>query len=407
MQREKAEATSRLKAMAAEWQSRLDAATEAAVKESQRLEASHAVFVARLQEDVDQLRKQRGAAAEGQGKEAAALAERLSGLEREKTKVTGERDELEGRLSQMEKNHREALRLFEERTAAARGENALEATSLKATIVEWQSRFDAATKAATQESHRLETRQGTEVKRLQEALTQVREKAEAAARDHAREAATLAERLSVFERDTARVSGERAGVEARLSQAEESHREAMRLAEARLAEADARLRSAEARLAATAESWKAASEGAGQASESLRAALEARALESGAHFKAVDAWEAHRAALEQRIAELESAGVESSALQPRSQRPGAASSREAEEGGPPEFDESREDGGMGFLPNDLANDGSGVNPDATGKQARPSFVRWEYERVFQAAPEVEKSAVQSWVQDVARRIRRR
>lgn len=293
------------------------------------------------------------------------MMERLSGLESEKTRAIESRDELERRLSQMEKDHGEALRLFEERTAAVRGESALEAAGLRATIVEWQSRFDGATKAATRESQRLETRHGTEVKGLQEALTQFREKAEAAARDHATEAAILAERLSMFERETARVSGERAGIETRLRQVEESHREAMQLAEARLAEADARLRSAEARLTAATESVKVASDGASQASESLGAALEARVLESGAHSKAVDAWEAHRAGLEQRIAELERAASEPVSVQPRSSH--ETISRPAEEG-PPE---------------------------------------WDFELAFKGAPEAEKNTLQDWVQGVARRVRRR
>ncbi len=321
LQLEKIEEAARLNAAVAEWRSRFDATAKTAAKEWQRLEASHAALVARLQEDVDQLKMQGEAAAEGHGKEAAAMMERLSGLESEKNKAIERCYELERRLSQMEKE-------------------------------------------ATRESQRLETRHGTEVKGLQEALTLSREKAEAAARDHAREAAMLAERLSMFERETARVSGERAGIETRLRQIEEGHREAMQLAEARLAEADARLGSAEARLAAAAESAKVASKGATQASESLSAALEARVLESGAHSKAVDAWEAHRAVLEQRIAELESAGSEPVFLQPMS-RDEASSA--PPDGGPPE---------------------------------------WDFERVFKRAPEDDKNTLQDWVRGIARRVRR-
>jgi chromosome segregation ATPase len=344
----------------------------------------------------------------------------------------------------------QARRVGDERAAAGESERAEQARLLKATVETWQGKLDAAAKAYAEETQAREARHtaalGTLVEAVQRERTatraaeertgELRKAAQEAQRQEAARAAmvvqlqeevarlrmerasALAERVARLEQEKATRAIERENLAAHLRQIEESHREAMRRAETRLDEAEARLRSTRARLAATREGWKKLSEGADRAAEGLKAALQARALEGTAHAQAVSAWEAHRATIEARIAELERAtGPVSSARRPR--RPLTVSAgrvpevswqrAENSESAPPGFETSALGGGMNLAasPTEAANGTAGRSPEGGFGEGSQQFVPWEYGRVVKGDLQEKRNLVQSFLKGVARRIRRK
>ncbi len=336
---ERAEAISRLNSELAERQARLGAAAEVSTKETQRIEAVHAVAAARMRQETAELRAQAERQAQDHGLEIARLAAsaaeseknrlaleaRARELEQERAQslasvaraeeqaslfkkqheaAARERDEALARLARAEGGHQEGLRLAEERIAAAQAlqqKGADEAAALNAAIVEWRTRFDAAAEASTRETRKIETlvAQGDR---------------EAAAQK--KEMAAVADRAALLQSEKAALVSERDSIRARLAQVEEASRQALELVEKRAVEAPSAERKrieeiaklsaalAESRRVAEAEAKQAA--GAINSLETRHATAAARLQEEALHSKGLaDAASKEAAILAARFAAVE------------------------------------------------------------------------------------------------------
>lgn len=244
LEREKDRETARLSKATTAGQTRFDAAAKAALLKSQQVATRYTGVVARLQEKLSQLKKQRDATASERAREAKSFATRLSSLEREKADLLGERAETETRFLKTEERHHETLRLVEERAAALKSEELDVAARLTASVADWQSRFDAAAMAATSESQqagarheglvaRLEAQHKALVARLEDEVSQLRRQGEAEAKGQESEVSILQDRISSHEREKVEAQAESREAESRFQKQEENHRETLRLLEQR------------------------------------------------------------------------------------------------------------------------------------------------------------------------------
>ena len=465
LERQKAQEATRLGKTVTKWQARFETAARASAKDAQNVATRHATLVARLQEKAAHLKEQGATAA----KEAKSLARQVSALEREKALLSAEQEAAEVRLRHAEEGHQEAMRLAEERAAALRREALDEAGRGSAAIAEWQSRFDAATLAAVAQTQRVEAQHEERVERLEGEVAQILRQREAAAERHESEASAFREQIRSLEKEKAAALIESRESQTQLRKREESHREELRLSEQRVAasqiekvEESARLNAAVAEMQSRLSAAAAIQLSEAQAASERVALLERERSETLAERQELQEKlrqreESHREELrlsEQRVAAVgeaqakEVAGLTERLSWIESERARAIAQRDSLEGqlhhmearqsqalrlaeaearpraagtipaampvdprdGPPEFDESRTDGGIGVSPVTPSNEEpAGTAPK--DQEETGALPEWEYERIFRKQGERERvdgrdPGVSGWLDGLARRIRR-
>ncbi len=228
----------------------------------------------------------------------ASLEDRTTRLDALNSATVAQRDEVASRLGQSDEAHREAFRLAEERAASRQRELLLEVARLNAAAVEGQARLEAATRAAMKKPGHQEEQHTALTARVEDQLALLVGQAKAAGEDHARAAASLAERISQLEKEKDALLTSRDDAVSHAGLAEESHREALRRAEERALAAQREHAAEVSRLNATLVESQARLDAAAQAAAREAERLEAHHAEAGEHA-------GREIALEKRLSVIE------------------------------------------------------------------------------------------------------